>query len=135
MKLAIDSNIVFSVLISKKGKTAELLFENELEVFAPKLLIDELDEHKEELILKSGMDFEEFELFKIAIFSRLMFVPNSDLFLFLEQAERFCPDADDVIFFALCLAKNIPLWSNDKKLKQQNIIKIISTEELAKKFE
>jgi len=134
MRLAIDSNIVFSVIISKKGKTAELLFKKEVEVFAPKMLIEELDEHKQELIQKSGMVLEEFELFKIAIFSKLKFVPNSELFPFIERADEICPDPDDVAFFALCLSKGIPLWSNDKKLKQQKLVKVINTEELVKEF-
>jgi len=43
---------------------------------------------------------------------------------------------DDSPFLALCLAKGIPLWSNDKPLKErQSFVKVISTSELFRMME
>ncbi len=40
MDLVIDANILFSVLI-RKGKTEELLFEDDLHLFAPEFIFEE----------------------------------------------------------------------------------------------
>ena len=56
-------------------------------------------------------------------------------FDFIDGAERISPDPKDTSYFALALKLNCPIWSNDKKLKEQNKIKIYSTEEIVKFFE
>lgn len=40
------------------------------------------------------------------------------------------PDKDDVDFVALALKLNLPLWSNDSRLKEQSLVKVLSTREL-----
>ena len=49
-----------------------------------------------------------------------------------KHKEEITPDLDDMVYFALALKLNCPIWSNDKKLKQQNKIKIYHTHELNK---
>jgi len=132
MKLAIDTNIIFSALISSNGVTAKLLLNEKIELFAPKALLQEIIEHKEEIISKAKVSTEKFQALLIIYFSNITFVEDEELFDFTEEALRICPDKDDVQFFALSLAKGIPLWSNDKELKKQNIMKVINTEELSR---
>jgi predicted nucleic acid-binding protein len=45
-----------------------------------------------------------------------------------------CPDENDLEYFALALKLRYAIWSQDKTLKQQQIIRIYSTEELNKMF-
>ena len=52
--------------------------------------------------------------------------------LYVEEAEKLTPDPDDMAYFALALKLNCAIWSNDKKLKDQNKIKIYNTHELSK---
>lgn len=132
MNLVVDSNIIFSALISLNGKTAELLFKKDLGLFAPEMLIEELAKYQDLIISKSKVTIEEFELIKLFLFSKLTFVRNDELLVFFEVADKICPDKDDVAFFALCLAKEIPLWSNDKILKNQNVVKVLNTSEILK---
>jgi predicted nucleic acid-binding protein len=47
------------------------------------------------------------------------------------QARLFSPDPDDVAYFALALQLRCPLWSNDKRLKEQNEVHVLTTTELA----
>ena len=53
---------------------------------------------------------------------------------FIEDAERISPDFFDAPYFALALKLECPIWSNDKKLKQQKRIEIFSTEEMFQSF-
>jgi predicted nucleic acid-binding protein len=134
MKLVVDSNIIFSALISPNGKTAELIFLKNVELYSTRTLEIELFEHKMELIKKSGFSESEFDSICFFILKKIYFVETIELVYFEEQAAKICPDKDDVAFFALCLAKGIPLWSNDKLLKNQNVVKVISTSEIVKMF-
>lgn len=51
------------------------------------------------------------------------------------KACKISPDLDDAVYFALAIKLNCPIWSNDKRLKQQNIVKVYSTHELARLLE
>jgi len=42
------------------------------------------------------------------------------------------PDPDDMAYFALALKLNCAIWSNDKKLKEQDKVKVYNTHELSK---
>jgi len=131
MKLVVDSNIIFSAIISPGGKTAELIFVKGLELFSAKTLEQELFEHKGELMKKACLPEIYFDLLRELLFSKISFLEEKELDIFIPKAKEICPDVGDVAFFAVCLAKDIPLWSNDKELKKQSVVKVINTEELS----
>ena len=54
---------------------------------------------------------------------------------FLPTAKEISPDPDDVDFFALALKLNCPLWSEDKRWKQQSEIEVSDTTELLELLE
>ena len=45
---------------------------------------------------------------------------------------KISPHSKDVPYFALALAFNAAIWSDEKAFKKQNKVKIFSTEELKK---
>ena len=46
------------------------------------------------------------------------------------EAEKISPGLKDTQYLALALKLNCAIWSNDKKLKKQDKVKIFSTEDL-----
>jgi predicted nucleic acid-binding protein len=65
------------------------------------------------------------------LLSKIKLVPKEYIVPFLKGALEFSPDKDDSPFLALCLVKGIPLWSNDKPLKEkQSVVKVLSTSDL-----
>jgi len=130
MDLIIDANILISAIIATKGKTCELLFSEKLNLFAPELLLKEFYEHKEEILRKSQLSEEELESALSIIFSRIKFVSFTEFESFISKAENICPDPKDTEYFALALKFDYAIWSNDKELKKQDFIKVISTPEL-----
>ena len=72
------------------------------------------------------------EIFKL---SNMNLVGAEEFGDFVEKAAKFSPDEDDIMYFALALKLNCPIWSNDCKLKEQRKIVIYSTEELTRKFQ
>ncbi|MBU0532607.1 PIN domain-containing protein [Candidatus Micrarchaeota archaeon] len=130
MDLVVDANVIFAALV-KDGFTIELLLEPELHLFAPEFLFTEISKYKKDLIKKTSRSEEEFdEIFEI-LRQRITIIPKEEFESFLKEAHSICPDENDAVYFALALKLNISIWSNDKKLKEQNIIKIYSTKDLS----
>jgi predicted nucleic acid-binding protein len=132
MEIVIDANILMSALVSTKGFTYDLIFNDKIRLFAPEYLLEEFKDHKKEILQKSSLTEEEFNLFLSLISPRIDLIPDYEFQKFINQAEEITPDPDDVKYIALALKNNCPIWSNDKKLKEQKGVKIYSTDELAK---
>ena len=54
--------------------------------------------------------------------------PNPSIFQ--KEAEKISPGLKDTQYLALALKLNCAIWSNDKKLKEQDKVKVYSTNEL-----
>ena len=133
MDLVVDANILFSALI-KEGKTKELFVHENFHTFAPEFLLEEFSTYREIILEKTKRTEREFaEIFTI-LKSLITIVPEEEFYEFLEQAKNISPDKNDVEYFALALKLNCPLWSNDKKLKEQKVVPVYSTEDLARLF-
>lgn len=78
---------------------------------------------------------EEFDELMIILRKRIKTVPNEETEKFIQEAKKFCPDPNDIDYFALALKLKCPIWSNDKVLKtKQKFLTIYSTEDLMKMF-
>ena len=64
----------------------------------------------------------------------IAFISKEEIEEFISEAEKICKDAKDIAYFALALKLKCPIWSNDKKLRELNKIRVYSTEELVKIF-
>jgi predicted nucleic acid-binding protein len=127
MDLVIDANILFAALVAK-GKTAELLFKHKL--YAPMFILDEFRKYEQYLKKKTKRTDEDFEHL-LGVFERnIIFVSKDELMMFIKNAEVLSSDKKDAVYLALALKLEIPLWSNDKELKLQEMVKVYSTKEL-----
>ena len=131
MDLVIDANVLFSALI-KDSFAYNLLFSDTLHIFTPEYIFTELEKHKEEILKKTERTEEEFFRVLETLKRIIIIVPLEELVPYVEEAERLTPDPDDMAYFALALKLNCAIWSNDKKLKEQNKIKVYHTNELSK---
>lgn len=132
MELVIDANILMSALIATEGKTYDLIFNEKVKLFSVDKLLGELKKYKAEILKKSGLSEYDFELFLSLISAEIEFVPYSESEKFSPDAKKIAPDQNDTEYFALALKLNCAIWSNDKRLKQQDKIKVYSTEDLVK---
>ena len=131
MDIVIDANVLFSALI-KDSFAYNLLFSDTFHIFTPEYIFTELEKHKEEILSKTKRTTEEFFRLVETLKRRIVIVPLEELIPYVEEAEKLTPDHDDVAYFALALKLNCAIWSNDKKLKEQDKIKIYNTHELSK---
>lgn len=133
MDLVIDANILFAVLI-KRGKTEELLFEDDLHFFAPEFLFEELDKYQELILKKTERNKTELDELLDILRKKIKTISNEETESFIGKAREISPDWNDADYFALALKLKCALWSNDKELKNQNIILVYSTQELMQMF-
>jgi predicted nucleic acid-binding protein len=119
--VVVDTNLIFSALVSNSSKIREILFESNLTFYAPDYLITEIFKHKDKLIKYSKLSENEFFLYFNAIFEQIRFVPTDFIGSESRQiAYDLCKDVDinDIPFIALSVELKIPLWTGDKKLKE-----------------
>jgi len=131
MILVIDANILFSALI-KNSVAAELLFEEDLMLFTPDFIMDEFLKYEDLLLKKTSRTKEEFIQVMHMLKEVITVVPMEEYSRFIKASEAISPDEKDAIYFALAMKLKCPIWSNDKKLKQQGRVKVYSTSEIMK---
>lgn len=137
MKLVVDTNIVFSGILSPNGTICDLLLnsQNIFDFYAPSALLDELGFHHQKLLKLSGLWEEELNFLKQAILKKIDFMDLESLRPSTwEQAVALTKHVDefDAPFIALSLELESPLWTGDKRLieglKQKGIDWILNTE-------
>ena len=134
MDLVIDANEIFAALI-KESKTHELIFDEMLHLFTAEFFFTEFDKHSEEIRKKTEKTEEELNNLFDVLKKKITLIPMEELLPFADEAEKISPDPDDVAYIALALKLKCPIWSQDRKLKEnQNKVRVYSTEDLVKMF-
>ena len=134
MNITIDSNILFSAII-KDSLTRKLILEYDGLFLFPSYIFEEMEKHKELLLKKSGMNKKEFNELMGLILKKVAIVQEEVLLKYRQEALEIIRgiDESDVVFIACALAHdNSILWSNEKRLKNQSRVKVMSTNEISK---
>ncbi|MEW6748691.1 MAG: PIN domain-containing protein [Candidatus Micrarchaeota archaeon] len=129
MRLAVDTNVLISALMSKGG-TFEAIVLGDLDLSVPEHSIGEIERNKGVLKERMGVSEEEFRLALDIILSHVMVVPREEYAAMEPRAKEISPDKKDFPFFALALAKRMPLWTNEKRLKKQDAVEVYGTKEV-----
>jgi predicted nucleic acid-binding protein len=131
MKLVIDANIAFS-LLKKDSFTRRLAQEHSLGLYSHKFILEELEEHSEELCELLNVSEDKFERIK-EILSKLVNLKVKVSPQQLNRAASLISDPDDKQYLALALRLNFPIWSNDSHFQEESVkkaVKVFTTEEL-----
>ena len=137
MNIVIDANILIAALL-KDSKMRELIVNSLHKLLVPEVHFQEIEEHKAELLEKSGLNEEEFDILLMKLSNYFTIAKSDSVLSFIEEAENLMGsiDKDDVPVIATSLAyKNCPIWSDDKHFQQQKKIKVWKTEEIIKTIE
>jgi len=141
MKIVVDTNIVFSALISSSTKIPDIIIApfNHFKFYTPDYLFEELENHKHKLqkaskLTEKEIDKVKTELFKYINTISLEIIPKE---VWLEaEFLTFDIDPDDISFVALSIFLDAHLWTGDKVLYngliRKGFDKVILTSELDK---
>ncbi|MFH1311056.1 MAG: PIN domain-containing protein [Nanoarchaeota archaeon] len=127
-----DSNILISAII-KNSITRSIILSSDNKFLLPEYSLTEIKRHEMEILYKSGLSKEEFNLMMKKLVKYIRIVKTDEIIRYREKADKIIGkiDEDDVLFIACALAfpKSI-IWSNDEHFKLQKIIKTYNTKEL-----
>lgn len=129
MILVIDANVLFSALI-KSSLTAELIFNENIHLYTCEFILEEFFKHEKEIMKKTHRTREQFVTIMHQLKDVVNVIPKEEYVQFIVEAETFSPDPSDAIYFALAMKLNASIWSNDKRLKKQDKIKVYQTSEI-----
>lgn len=121
MKIVVDTNIIFSGLLSPNGTISDLLLNSSgiFDFYAPTYLLDELENHKEKLLKMTGYSEKELDFLQRNLFKKIDLIDLESIReLTWEKAIELTKNVDefDAPFIALALELDSPLWTGDKKL-------------------
>ncbi|MBI5216468.1 MAG: PIN domain-containing protein [Ignavibacteriae bacterium] len=132
MQLVLDTNILLAALI-RNSKTRNLLLHPSFSFFLPEYSLEEIKEHRRTIVDKSKLSETEIDFLLDLLLSNLTIVPESSFHSYINRAKEIMSliDPDDFPFVALALSfHNDGIWSQDKDLHRQSIVKIWTTAEL-----
>ncbi|WP_456453822.1 PIN domain-containing protein [Thermococcus sp.] len=129
--LVINTNVLFS-FFGKSTTTRELIFLLSGRLLSHKFALEELEEHRKEIMKKARIHEDDFRQLTNVLKEHVIFVEEEFYAEFIPLAFEITPDKDDTDFVALALKINAPLWSNDKRLKEIENIEVLDTKELLK---
>lgn len=138
MRIVVDSNIIFSALISGKEVYLDIFKKND--VYIPDIVFSELNKYELRLVQKTKLKQTQFKNFIQMLFEEVIVIPKFAISIeSWQNAYEICKDTDekDTPFIALSLELKIPLWTNDKKLisgiRAKGFYNIVTNEELLEK--
>ncbi len=121
MIVIVDSNIIFSALLSKNNHYAQKIFKAEHTYTTVNFLISEIFDHKEKIIKFSKLNGGEFKEHFELLFAHLRLIPDTDIsFHNYYSAYQIVSKADvkNIAFVALAMELRAQLWTNDKPIRQ-----------------
>lgn len=132
MRVVIDSNVLFKTLISQ-GTIVNLIFDKNLELFAPEKLKEEFVNNKEEILSKSKLSETEFDELVSLLFGFINVVSLSEYKGFISEAKQLLREhIKDVESVALALKLNCLVWTYENIFFE---IKLgISTKQISNKL-
>lgn len=133
MRLIIDANELFS-FFNKKSKARELSLLPKIKLYSPMFVIEEINKYKKDISKKFNLTELQFKIIEKLFYNVINIVGIEEFSEFIKEAETISPDPKDVEYFALALKLNCPIWSEDKKLKNQDKVEVLSTSEILKIF-
>lgn len=132
MNIVLDSNIIISAIL-KDSSTRALIINSPYKLFLPEFCFFEMKNHLPEIIKKSGIPKQNISRIIDLLLRYVRIIPMRSLVKYEKEASRIISSIDDKDkqFIAAALSlNNSAIWSNDKALKKQSKIKILSTEEI-----
>jgi len=133
MELVVDANILFAAII-KQDRTSDIFFLDTFTYYAPEFILLEFKKYRELIKKKSGCSDKDFNNLTNIFKRRIKLIKENEVIIYKKKAQRISPDPKDVPYLALAMKLKCPVWSNDKKLKNQDNVKIFSTKEIIEKL-
>ena len=138
-ELIVDASILFSFFKASSARrdVFKTLLEHGCKLISPDFVLDELSNNKFDIIKFSIIDETEFDDIFLELKNDLDTFKEEKYEEFLLEANKISPHGEqtkDDTYFALALALNCAIWSDEEAFKQQSRVKVYSTSDLVNEF-
>lgn len=130
MRLVIDANILVAAFL-KAATTRSLLLDESFKLFSPQhLLVEGRKVLKERLSGKRELTESIFDQLFSLLTNDIQVLAKEEYASYFVKALEIAPHKEDTPYLACALHLGAPLWSNDAGMKDQSLVKVLSTTEL-----
>jgi hypothetical protein len=136
MRLVIDSNRYIAAFI-KSGVTRTILLSPQFIFYAPLEMLTEIENHRDEIILKAKIKPNKLPRVQKLLFSRIKFVNLDEFPEIVQNANEIMEkiDPNDADFLAIGMALNLDgVWTEDQHFLKQEELRVYSTRDLIEKL-
>lgn len=123
MRLVVDANVLVSAP-ARDGAVRTALMITTDDVLTPAYIREEVERHRAEIRLKSGLSSEAFDELTGKLLRSVEIVPSETMLPHVEEATRTMEpyDPDDVPYIAAALAVDGTVVSNDRAFEKQRAV-------------
>ncbi len=128
-QIVIDANVLISALL-KDGRTRQILANNsEFEFCVPMYFRSEFLKYSGEFAIRLNKPEAEIRmaLKQLIESAKIKEFRHQEYADFIPEAKLVSPDPKDVPYFALAIKLGAPFWTSDKRLQNQQRVRIIGT--------
>ena len=131
MNIVVDTNIFISALINE-GITRSVILTSGFNFLFPEFEFEEIFNHKLEILDKSGLNEEEFNVLLLGLLRKVKIIRTEKVVGYHSKAKKIIGhiDKDDVMFIATALAFGCGIWSDDKHFKMQKKVGVYTAKEM-----
>lgn len=131
MKLVVDTNVIFSALMSG-GKTREIILRENIDFYVPEYFFTEVMNNSEIIKKKTDLSGKDLSSLFNLLLEEIEIIPKAEFDRKLSEANSIIEekDPDDAPFLALALKLNADIWSDDKDFQEQEKVKVWTTGDL-----
>lgn len=136
MFLVIDANILFSFFNPESSRRLVIKSCSKLgfKLISPDFAFEELLKDKEKIKKYSKIGELEFIILFSLLEKMIESIGKLQYNGFIPKSKELAPHIKDVLYFALALHFNCPIWSDEKSFKKQSKVKVYNTSELLKEI-
>ena len=132
MELVVDANILVAGFL-RAATTREMLLDERLTLWAPEYAL--LETQRILLTPRIQRKFgklspDQVKLALTVITAGIQVLPDTTYRTHLPEAKALAADLADAPYLALALHLNLPVWSNDALLKEQQSVVVYTTREI-----
>ena len=131
-KIVVDTNVLFTFFF-KNSVAQKILPKRVFDFCSPVYALEEINSYRSEIEKKARISADAFAKLREELALFVEFVPSEEYSAYMKKATDI-PDKNDIDFIALALKTGCPLWSNDKELKKQSLVEVLTTDEFIVKY-
>ncbi len=137
MRFVADSNVLFTYFW--KNSILHYILKQPIELFAPQYALEEINKYTKELMEKTSLSKEDFKKTRQKLALTVDLIPVEEYSSSFHNVtslsrtltiQNYHELIKDIDFLSLAIHLQCPLWSNDRLLKKQSIVSVLTTKEI-----